>query len=151
MTTSPSKKILRHVLLRYLVLPILVVMALVYTASRVFAHHDPNHKVLVLGEQSKLPVRIGVCDTMEQVKMLTDAGQLGLESFQAVYLMLSSTPNEAGEGVCGLLTDLIVPVEVVYTTAIGGKPLTVIKVMDSEGTTYFGLTNLPVVNAGQET
>ncbi len=128
--------------------------------SVALAHHEPFHNALVLKEQSKVSVRLWVCESKEDADSILIANeQGGADAAQRQSLFLANTPDENGNPRCGIVSGLATPLLVLRRTTI-----TVLKggvEVKTEGTLmqvwivdevvskiYFSPTSAPVVQIG---
>lgn len=108
-----------------------------------------------LHEESRVPVSLSACDTLEQMTELIDIHQkYGIESANLLYALYNGTPNERGEPICGRVWGLLTIVKVHKTYMLDypdgtQKPVSLVEFTMEKGT-YFGITALKVRKAGKE-
>jgi hypothetical protein len=109
------------------------------------AHHEPQHRVLVLGEQTQVNIRLLICDEMEQ--MMEVAKQETRDELQVVLRKYYTMLNAERESVCAVVTTQFVPLELMHQTEQFGNEISIISLLAPDGNIYYGLiVNVPVVS-----
>lgn len=108
------------------------------------AHHQSNHRVLIIGEWTKVVVQMPVCDSMSDAMDILSPDTL--EASIARYRHYTTKRNDIGQQVCGNVEAPIKPLEIMHQTAKYGDMVTVVRFLAPNGTEYYALlVNIPVI------
>lgn len=134
--------ILQHDGITWAIIAIFVIAALALSIHKANAHHQLDHKVLIIGEPAH--VRAIGCDLKEQASSIAKASQDGGMSFGThVYLMYRRLPNEKNEPSCDVQDYSLVPIRTVDAFQLE-EPYFVIE-CDWGGDTLFILSTYPLI------
>jgi hypothetical protein len=92
----------------------ILVAAAVAFERTAMAHHDPYHRILVVGSTTPFLIQYIACDTEEQATSLAHARlEQGMTEAARLYGEYNSTMNGRGQPVCGTMTTFVQPVRIV--------------------------------------
>ena len=120
----------------------------------VFAHHEPQHREVYIGEYTENEGLLHSCLSKENMETIYETGKHSQEAFLTTYQMFAMM------GQCGDVQGYVKVVEVIDVHMIGSMPLSFVKMhvssdrVDESPELYSVLVNIsvaPVRNAEQKT